>query len=281
MPSVLVVDNDVGTVETFGLALRVAGHKVAVATTGQDGLRLARRPTLDLVLADRRLPDIDGVDMLLRLRQEGVQVPFVVMTAWGTEESETRAARLGAAAYLAKPIPVDRLLDIVRTHARHPRRLRPPLNWMWRIGRTPHAPPSSDVPEWSLPGYAAERWARAVMVVAHCDTDVPTVAEWARMSGHSPATLKARCAAVGVRAGDSRDFGRALRLVRLYAGRRCDWYNTLNILDFRTLANFLERAGLSKNEPLPDLRTFLRTQQFITSPTLASTVGACLGLLSV
>ncbi len=152
------------------------------------------------------------------------------------------------------------------------------------------------------------------MEVVQQRSDVRKVGDWGRLTGNSRATLYARCEAVGVTAGHSLDFARALRVVRLHAGRRCDWYNTLNILDERTLTNFLKCAGFIKlptpvrstaddvekprgsrrraanpwrhlrapaatwaNEPVPDLATFLRTQHWVSSPTLTSIVGARLG----
>jgi DNA-binding response OmpR family regulator len=274
MPSVLVVDDDPCTLESFGSILRLAGHEVAVALTGHDALSLAQRSTLDLVLVDRLLPDIDGVEILRQLRRGRVNVPFVLMTAWATEDSELEAARLGAAAYLDKSISVDHLLEIVRTYARDSRQHPRSPEWSQPPGGS-HCPPiSSDASRCSPPGYSVERWVRLVMVVVQSDGDVSTVAEWARASGHSRATLNARCADTRVSAGVSLDFARALRVVRLHAGRTCDWHNAINILDSRTLASFLERAGLPMCGPLPDFYTFLPMQRFVTSPALLSAVAA-------
>jgi hypothetical protein len=128
-------------------------------------------------------------------------------------------------------------------------------------------------------GHAAARWAGLVMVVVRSDTDVPTLGQWGRMSRHGETTLKTRCeAAGGATPGDSLNFARALRVVARHTGHVCDWYNDLEILDPRTLARFLDRAGLPKKAPLPDVATFLLTQRFITSHALLSAIRTCLGL---
>jgi len=114
---VLVIDDDPGTLDTFRLILRLAGHLPTVAATGEQALVLGQAMTADLILADIRLPDMDGLDVIRRLRCQRVPTPFVVMTAFPSIESAVEAGRLGAAAYLAKPLFDDDLLSAVTAHA--------------------------------------------------------------------------------------------------------------------------------------------------------------------
>src|SRR6266849_242728 len=100
MQKVLIVDDDPGTLETFQLILRLASIEVAIAQSGYDGLRLARQNSYDLVLADLRLPDITGLDILQALHTEGHKVPTVIMTAFGSINSAVQAMRLGAWDYV-------------------------------------------------------------------------------------------------------------------------------------------------------------------------------------
>ena len=115
MPSVLVIGDERGTLATFGTVLRGAGFDVALASTGREGLRLARSRTVDLVLTDLRLADMTGLEVLDRLRRESFDVPFVIMTG---PTSTAPAADGGptAAAFVEKPLFADRLLDVVRSH---------------------------------------------------------------------------------------------------------------------------------------------------------------------
>jgi YesN/AraC family two-component response regulator len=115
---VLVIDDDPGTLETFGFILRGAGHTVAVAATGADGLRLARDAAPDLILIDLNLPDVNGIAVVRSLRLRGVDIPFVLVTGFPTIESAVRAGQLDAAAYVTKPLCEDTLLSIVMQHGR-------------------------------------------------------------------------------------------------------------------------------------------------------------------
>jgi two-component system response regulator YesN len=119
MSKVLVIDDDVGTTETFGHALRHAGFDVAVACSGVEGLRLALQPDVDLILADLCLPDVTGLEILSRLRRELVGVPFLIMTGFGSTASALEAGRLGAAAYVEKPLSLEELLALAHAHAQH------------------------------------------------------------------------------------------------------------------------------------------------------------------
>jgi two-component system, response regulator YesN len=115
---VLVVDDDWGTLETFATILRGAGHAAILAPSGKEALRTARRPTLDLILADLRLPDIPGLDVIRRLRRDLVDAPIVIMTGFPDTESAMEAGRLGVAEYVSKPLFDDELLRVVQCHAR-------------------------------------------------------------------------------------------------------------------------------------------------------------------
>ena len=64
MPRILIIDDDPGTLETFQIILKLAGFDVATAATGSCALELARTRSHDLILADLRLPDMSGLDLL-------------------------------------------------------------------------------------------------------------------------------------------------------------------------------------------------------------------------
>ena len=96
----------------FGLqrSLEVEGHAVAVAGTGREGLDLLRREAVDLVLLDLMLPDLTGYEVLRRLREEGIAVPVLILTARGEEVDKVQGFRLGADDYVVKPVGVLELL---------------------------------------------------------------------------------------------------------------------------------------------------------------------------
>src|SRR5215212_3833504 len=91
--------------------LEVEGYDVAVANTGEDGLREARGvPAPDLVILDLMLPDIDGYEVLARMRRAGLEMPVVILTARGEEVDKVRGFRTGADDYVTKPFGVMELL---------------------------------------------------------------------------------------------------------------------------------------------------------------------------
>ncbi len=130
---VIVVDDDPGTREGFEQILHVAGIHAMTAENGTNGLRLARNSHPILMLVDLRLPDMSGVDLLRELREDGIDVPVVIMTAFGSTTSAVQAMKRGASDYIEKPIGVDDLLTIVTRNATRsqPTALNPVRRLAW------------------------------------------------------------------------------------------------------------------------------------------------------
>ena len=120
MPTVLVIDEHRATLDSFGQALREAGFSVAMAATGQEGLRLAGQRVIDLVIADLRLPDVADVEVLKQLRQALADVPLIV-TGLASTASAIEAGKLGAVDYFEKPVYPDHLVRLARTYVPAPR----------------------------------------------------------------------------------------------------------------------------------------------------------------
>ena len=115
MPTVLVIDENRATLDSVGQALQGAGFNVALATTGQEGLKLAGQRPIDVVIADLRLPEVADVEVLKQLRQTLADVPVIVTGAASTA-SAVEAGKLGAVDYFEKPVLTDHLIRAVRTH---------------------------------------------------------------------------------------------------------------------------------------------------------------------
>lgn len=117
MRRVLVVDDDQGTLDTFKAILRLEGFQVATAGTGQEAVDLARHHAADLILADLRLPDISGIDILRATRAAQIDIPIVIMTAFGSVASAVEALKVGARDYVEKPLDEAALLNVIRRAA--------------------------------------------------------------------------------------------------------------------------------------------------------------------
>src|SRR5689334_12915736 len=93
--SVLVIDDDVGTQETFGWALKAEGIRVRTSGSGSAGIEAAKTDRFDLLLVDLELPDMRGIDVVQALRSESVAAPFLLISAFLTTEATVAAMRLG------------------------------------------------------------------------------------------------------------------------------------------------------------------------------------------
>ena len=99
---VLVVDDDVKTVELVKLYLKRDGYQVLTAYDGVEALRLARESSPDLIVLDLMLPDIDGLEICRILRHES-DVPIIMLTARTTDQDKLTGLGLGADDYVTKP----------------------------------------------------------------------------------------------------------------------------------------------------------------------------------
>jgi two-component system response regulator QseB len=128
--SVLVVEDDGELGELLVRLLTDAGYLPALARDGQSGLHLALITRPDLLIVDRRLPAIEGLELIARLRRGGLQAPVIVLTALGTVADRVAGLDSGAEDYLVKPFEVDELLARIRALLRR----RPPVNHCLPVG---------------------------------------------------------------------------------------------------------------------------------------------------
>jgi two-component system alkaline phosphatase synthesis response regulator PhoP len=110
---VLVVDDDVKTVELVKLYLNRDGYKVLTAHNGTDALRLSREGHPDLIVLDLMLPGIDGLHVCRTIRSES-DVPIIMLTAKTTEEDRLTGLDLGADDYVTKPFSPKELAARIR-----------------------------------------------------------------------------------------------------------------------------------------------------------------------
>jgi AraC-like DNA-binding protein len=125
--SILIIDDNPGTVETYSTVLRLAGFRTAVATTGEERLALALAGSFDVILVDLRLPDMSGIDVVRELTCRGTGACTVVVTAFPTVESSFDVAAAGGDGYVDGPLFGEEVIDVVAQAGsglrpvRHPR----------------------------------------------------------------------------------------------------------------------------------------------------------------
>lgn len=123
---VLVVDDEPEITRALRSILSAHGFEPILAATAKEGLDLLQRRHPDLLLLDLVLPDGNGLDVTRTIRQElGLDLPIVVLSAHGEEESKVQALDLGADDYLTKPFGVRELLARMRAALRRAGGARP------------------------------------------------------------------------------------------------------------------------------------------------------------
>ena len=114
-PRVLVVDDEPSIVDAVATSLRYEGFTVDEAMTGRKALAQAQEDPPDLVILDVMLPDLDGLEVTRRLRQDGVRVPVLFLTARDTLSDKLAGLTVGGDDYVTKPFALAEV--IARVHA--------------------------------------------------------------------------------------------------------------------------------------------------------------------
>jgi two-component system KDP operon response regulator KdpE len=117
MPAVLIVDDEVQILRALQINLNARGYSTVTAFTGQEALDQAARHPVDVVILDLGLPDLDGVEVLRRLRRWS-GVPVIVLSARHGSEDKIQALDAGADDYVTKPFGMDELLARLRAALR-------------------------------------------------------------------------------------------------------------------------------------------------------------------
>jgi len=107
---VLVVDDNEVFRRPLQRALEAAGFEVVAVPSAEVALEVLDASTVDVLLTDHRLPGMDGVQLITRIKATHPALAIIVMTAYGTIESAVEARRAGADDYLEKPFEVPDLL---------------------------------------------------------------------------------------------------------------------------------------------------------------------------
>lgn len=168
MTRILVVDDDSVLQRTLRINLRARGHEVLLAGTGEQALATFLSEQPELVILDLGLPDLDGVEVLRRLRKRS-GVPVIVLSARQEADDKVEALDEGADDYVSKPFSIDELLARVRAAVR-------------RAGSDPDTPETIEADGLVL-DFAANRATRDGHPVHLTPTEWRLLAELARHRG--------------------------------------------------------------------------------------------------
>ncbi|PYO34720.1 MAG: DNA-binding response regulator [Gemmatimonadetes bacterium] len=124
---ILVVEDDKTVAQYVKRGLEEAGNHVDAAGDGEQGLNLASDGHYDLLVLDLRLPKLEGRELLRTLRDRGVAMPVLVLTAQDSVDYKVQALRMGADDYVTKPFALEELLARVEALGRRPKAIAPPV----------------------------------------------------------------------------------------------------------------------------------------------------------
>ncbi len=107
--TILVVDDDRGHAEAIAEGLSRAGHECLLASTGEEGSKFLREKSVDILVTDLVMHDIDGMKLLRQAKEKSPEIEVIMITGHGSVESAVEAMRAGAANYLVKPVNIREL----------------------------------------------------------------------------------------------------------------------------------------------------------------------------
>jgi two-component system, NtrC family, nitrogen regulation response regulator NtrX len=114
MAKILIVDDEKSIRSTLREILEYEKFKIDEAKDGEEGLEMLKQGSYDLVLCDIKMPKMDGLELLHKAMEEGIDSPFIMISAHGTIDSAVEATKKGAFDFLQKPLDLNRLLVTLR-----------------------------------------------------------------------------------------------------------------------------------------------------------------------
>lgn len=113
MKKVLVVDDTKSIKQLLTTCLEFSGYEVFTANNGIETFELLKNQKVDLIFLDIKMPEISGTEVLRRMRGLGIEIPVIIMTAFGTVKNAVECTKLGAVAYLQKPFTAEKVRHVL------------------------------------------------------------------------------------------------------------------------------------------------------------------------
>jgi len=113
MPNILIIEDDAAFCQMLQKFLTKHGYTVAVSFNAPDAKSKLKENDFDLVLTDLRLPDYDGIQLLIEIKQMSEEIPVIVMTGYAEVSSAVKAMKKGAFDYISKPFTPDEIVKLI------------------------------------------------------------------------------------------------------------------------------------------------------------------------
>lgn len=238
---VLLIQDDLGALETARRILEARGHSVVATHSATSGIEIATAQEPDVVVLHLILPDLDGLEVAQVLRGAGSRSQIFVVTGFASVRT-VEVLRDGVEDGVLKPINAAEVLGLVERT---------------KSGRQGAAS--------AVRADGLVRWALAVASVLDASVDVKTVDTWASARAISPETLRSWCRTAGLPVKGSLDLGRVLRAAYRANLQDAPVERFLNAADLRTIERLCKHAGIRDGER-PTLREVASRQTFVRDP---------------
>jgi len=114
--TILIVDDESIITHALSRALEKDPFKIMTAVDGKKGLQIILHHRPDLILLDNLMPRLTGIEVLKKMKEAGLNIPVILMTAYGDAATEKKAQTLGVSAYLTKPFQnIEDVLTLIRS----------------------------------------------------------------------------------------------------------------------------------------------------------------------
>ncbi|HHP7234756.1 MAG TPA: sigma-54-dependent transcriptional regulator [Desulfobacterales bacterium] len=110
METILIVDDEKNYPRILGAVLEEEGFEIQTANSGKEALEILEASDVDLVLTDMKMPSMDGIELLEKIKTKDPELPVIMMTAYGTVDKAVEAMQKGAYSYILKPFDNERLI---------------------------------------------------------------------------------------------------------------------------------------------------------------------------
>ncbi|MFK7952027.1 MAG: sigma-54-dependent transcriptional regulator [Ekhidna sp.] len=114
MSKILIVDDEKSIRDALADILSEEGYEIIASGDGEEGLQKLQTEKIDLVLCDIKMPKMDGMELLAKAGEEGLDMPFIMISAHGTIDTAVEATKMGAFDFIQKPPDLNRILLTVR-----------------------------------------------------------------------------------------------------------------------------------------------------------------------
>lgn len=117
MAKILIIDDERSIRNSLREILEYEGYEVKDASDGVEGFKIASEEKFDIILSDIKMPKMDGLELLDKLKESGVDSQIIMISGHGTIETAVEAIRNGAFDFIAKPLDLNRVLITLKTHS--------------------------------------------------------------------------------------------------------------------------------------------------------------------